>query len=175
MKSLNRRINDQRGISIMEMMIVVVMIGLLASLAVPSFVEQMPRLETKSQVRELVGKLREARSLAVARKGPAGVCFDGSANTWTVFLDNNPQNAVHNTGDSVIATGSLGSRVVMTSNSFSNHDVIFNPDGSCLESGIVWLAAEDASIGYTIDVLASTGRVKLLEGYLYDSRSILTQ
>lgn len=166
--TLGRSVSDQRGISIMEMMIVVVMIGLLASLAVPSFIEQMPRLETKTQVREIVGKLREARAVAVASKGPAGVCFDGSSKTWTLFLDNNPQDGVHNTGDSVLSTGLLGERVVMAANSFSNHDVIFNSDGSCLESGNIWLAAEDASTVFTINVLASTGRVKLGEGYISD-------
>ena len=160
-----RQIRDERGFSMMEMMIVLVMIGLMASLAAPSWFEQMPRLETQAQVREVVSKLREARSLAVARKEPAGLCFDTDNGIWTLFLDNNPANNVHNTGDSVMATGSLGSRVTVSHNSFANQDVIFNPDGTAAESGAVCLNAEDNSIVYTVDVLASTGRVRMVEGY----------
>ncbi len=160
-----RQIRDERGFSMMEMMIVLVMIGLMASLAAPSWFEQMPRLETQAQVREVVSKLREARSLAVARKEPAGLCIDAGNGIWTLFLDNNPANNLHNTGDSVMATGSLGSRVSVSHNSFANQDVIFNPDGTSAESGAVCLNAEDNSVTYTVDVLASTGRVRMVEGY----------
>jgi type II secretion system protein H len=149
----------------MEMMIVLVLIGLMASLAAPSWFEQMPRLETKAQVREVVSKLREARSLAISRKEPAGLSFNGGDGTWTVFLDNNPEDNTHNTSDSAIATGALGSRVVVSHNGFDNQDVIFNPDGTALQSGAICLDAEDHSVVYTIDILASTGRVRMVEGY----------
>lgn len=165
MKTAMRLIHSQCGISIMEMMIVVVLIGLLASLAAPSFFEQLPRLESKAQVKEVLSKLREARSLAIARKEPAGVSLDGGSNVWTVFLDNGPADYVHNTGDSVMSNGQIGTRVSMSHNTFSNHDVIFNPDGSCLQSGTICLTAEDNSVSYTIDILASTGRVRMVEGY----------
>ncbi len=142
----------------MEMMIVVVLIGLMASLAAPSWLEQMPRLETRAQVREVVSKLREARSLAIARKEPAGVCFDAGKNEWKVFLDNGPANNVHNTGDSVMSSGQIGMRVTMSYNSFANTDVIFNPDGTAAQSGAICLAAEDNSVTYTIDVLEGACR-----------------
>lgn len=165
MKTAIRMIHSQRGISIMEMMIVVVLIGLLASLAAPSFFEQLPRLESKAQVKEVLSKLREARSLAIARKEPAGVCLDGGNNAWTVFLDNGPCDNAHNSGDSVMSNGQIGTRVSMSHNTFSNHDIIFKPDGSCLQSGTICLTAEDNSVSYTIDILASTGRVRMVEGY----------
>ncbi len=130
MRAALRSIHNEHGFSMMEMMIVVVLIGLMASLAAPSFFEQMPRLESQAQVKEVVSKLREARSLAIARKEPAGVCFDGGNNVWTVFLDNGPADNVHNTGDSVVTNGQIGMRVSMSYNSFTNADVIFNPRGS---------------------------------------------
>lgn len=162
--------NNERGISMMEMMIVLVLIGIMASLAAPSFFEQMPRLEAQAQVKEVVAKLREARSLAIARKEPVGVCFDGANDKWTVFCDNGPQDNLHNTGDSVMSTGQIGMRVAMSHNSFSNHDVLFNPDGSCYQSGKICLTAQDNSTSYTVDILASTGRVKLVEGYYPDGQ-----
>ncbi len=165
MKEIVSQIKGERGFSMMEMMIVLVLIGLMASLAAPSWFEQMPRLEAQAQVKEVVSKLREARSLAISRKEPVGVCFDGGNDKWTVFLDNNPADNVHNSGDSVMSYGKIGMRVVMSHNSFSNHDVLFNPDGTCYQSGTICLSAEDNSISYTIDILASTGRVKMVEGY----------
>ena len=159
-----KQIRDNRGFSMMEMMIVLVVIGLLASLAAPSLIQQMPRLETKTQIKQVLSKLREARSLAISRNAPAGVCFDASASTWKVFLDNNPANNLLNSGDSVTTSGKLGTRLTVAYNSFSNQGVIFNSDGSCYMSGAVWLTAVDNSVTYTIDVLASTGRVRLREG-----------
>lgn len=165
MKAALQTIRDERGFSMMEMMIVLVLIGLMASLAAPSWFEQMPRLEAQAQVKEVVSKLREARSLAIARKEPMGVCFDGGNNLWTVFCDDGPADNVHNTGDSVFTTGQIGMRVSMSYNSFANHDVIFFPDGTCYQSGTICLTAEDNSLSYTVDVLASTGRVRMVEGY----------
>lgn len=165
MKSALRVIHGERGFSMMEMMIVVVLIGLMASLAAPSWFEQMPRLESQAQVKEVVSKLREARSLAIARKEPAGICFDAGSNLWTVFLDNGPCDNAYNTGDSVVSDGQIGMRVSMSYNSFTNADVLFNPDGTCFESGTICLTAADNSVSYTIDVLASTGRVRMVEGY----------
>lgn len=166
MATAMRELRDERGFSMMEMMIVLVVIGLMASLAAPSWFEQMPRLEAQAQVRDVVSKLREARSLAVARKEPAGLCIDAGNCSWTLFLDNNPANNLHNTGDSVMAAGNLGTRVSVTKNSFANHDVIFYPDGSSAQSGAICLMAEDNSITYVVDVLASTGRVRMVEGYV---------
>lgn len=164
MKSI-RLLQNERGFSMMEMMIVLVLIGLMASLAVPSWLEQMPRLETQSQVREVVSKLREARSMAIARKESAGVSFDNTNGTWKLFLDNNPADKAFGVSDSVLASGKVGMRVQLSHNSFTNQTVIYNPDGTALQSGTICLAAEDNSITYTVDVLASTGRVKMVEGY----------
>lgn len=165
MKAAWRQIRDERGFSMMEMMIVLVLIGLMASLAVPSWLEQMPRLETQAEVREVVAKMREARSLAISRKEPTGLSFNGGNGTWTVFLDNNPADNVHSSSDSAMSTGSLGTRVLVSYNGFNNQDVVFNPDGSAVQSGAVCLNAEDNSAVYTVDVLASTGRVRMVEGY----------
>ena len=165
MRAAFKVMHSERGFSMMEMMIVLVLIGLMASLAAPSWFEQMPRLESQAQVKEVVSKLREARSLAIARKEPAGVCFDGGNNVWTVFLDNGPADNMHNPGDSVMSDGQIGMRVSMSHNSFDNYDVIFNPDGTCYQSGTICLTASDNSVSYTIDVLASTGRVRMVEGY----------
>lgn len=165
MKSALYMIRSERGISMMEMMITLVIIGLMASLAAPSWFEQMPRLETQAQAKEVVSKMREARSLAIARKEPVGLCLDGGNNQWTVFCDNGPANNMHNTGDSVITSGQIGTRVTMTYNSFSNHDVIFFPDGKCNQSGSICLTATDNTLCYTVDVLESTGRIRMVEGF----------
>lgn len=164
MKPILDSLHNERGMSMMEIMIVLVLVGLMASLAVPSFIGQMPRLETQAQAKEIVSKLREARSLAIARKEPAGVCIDQANNQWTIFLDNNPSDDVHNTGDSSVVCGAIGDRLTVSFNTFSNHDVIFYPDGSCSQTGSLCLISNDYTLTYTVDVLASTGRIRLREG-----------
>lgn len=160
-----RFLRNERGMSILEMIIVVVLVGLMASLALPSWLEQMPRMETKTQVREFVSKLREARSLAIARKTTAGLACDTYKNTWTIFLDNNPADKTFNVGDSVLSTGPFGNRVAMSYNNFSNQSVLFDSDGSAIESGALCFMSSDNTLSFTVGVLAATGRVKMVEGF----------
>lgn len=163
--------NNNKGVTLLEVMIITVMIGITSTLAIPRFGQVIDKLRLKTEARDIISSLRLARSDAVSQRYQFGVHFDLRRNQYVLFKDSdNPSAFTYNMAlDSVMATKTLPQSVNFGSSSFSNNVVIFKPDGSASSSGAVELySSEDYNGSFTIDVLGSTGRVKLLSGSYYD-------
>ena len=159
---------NQRGVTLIELTIVAVLVGVLAAMAVPRWLEYLPQLRTKAAVRDAVSTLREARSLAISRKVDYGVYFDVYDGNYTLFANtNDPANPVFSDQDSVISRSDIGLDVHMNYTSFPNNCVVFDPNGAASETGTVMVNSNNYQSSYTIEVLQATGRVKLHEGYYY--------
>jgi type IV fimbrial biogenesis protein FimT len=158
---------NSKGITLLELMIVTVMIGITSTLAIPSFEQGMDKLRLKTAGRDIVSDLRLARSSAVSQRYQFGIYFDLISKQYVFFKDiANPGAFTYDLGsDSVIVTKTPPSNVNFGSCSFSNFAVIFRPDGSASTSGSIELSSsEEGSGSFTVDVLSSTGRVKLISG-----------
>jgi type IV fimbrial biogenesis protein FimT len=86
----------QRGVTVIELMIVIVITALLLALATPNLRTLLQRNVLLGQANEISGALALARSEAVSRGALAGVCLSGSATQCTdgtdfvlVFVDAN--------------------------------------------------------------------------------------
>lgn len=162
---------NQKGLTVLELTVVAVAIGVISTLAIPQFGKVMERLKLKTAGRDVISALRLARSSAVSQKDQFGVCFDYSSGQYFLFHDSaNPSSYTYDVGfDSVVMTGSLPGNVNFGSVSFPGLAVVFKPDGSASNSGQVGIYSYGESYGsLAVDVLASTGRVKLLPGYHYE-------
>lgn len=159
-----RRFGRSRGFTMIEMMIVVVVIGLIAALAVPSFLGYMPKLRVKSAARDIVSSMRLARSKAVSERRPYGVVFDMNSNSVRSFADtDNPAGMSYSSNDSTTSADTLGAEIELSSCTYNNNCVIFSATGSASTSGDLQLVTKDGSILMSINLLASTGRVRLTE------------
>ena len=157
-------LRNQRGFTMMEMMIVVVVIGIIAAMAVPSFLNYMPKLRVKSSARDIVSELRLARSKSVSERRPYGVAFDVASNSIYTFADtDNPSAQTYSTSDSLVKADTLSSDVSLNACSYNNGCVVFNSTGAASTSGDIQVVTGDGSIVMSINVLASTGRVRLTE------------
>jgi Tfp pilus assembly protein FimT len=156
--------NNNKGMTILEMMIIAAIIGITSALAIPRFGQVMGKLKLKTAGRDIVSDLRLARSNAVSQKQQFGIYFNSNSNQYILFKDkNNPGDFTYDAGsDSDMVTGTLPHNVGFSSISFPNYVVIFKPDGSASNSGSVRLYSSAGS--FTVDVLSSTGRVKLISG-----------
>lgn len=103
-----------RGFTIIEIMVVVAILGVLASLAAPSFGPVIERWRVRDAAESLQSALFYARSEAIKNGGnvtllrtPNGDgCTNATATTqwgcgWTVFVDTN-NNGVQNTGEATL-------------------------------------------------------------------------
>lgn len=79
-----RRHRAQRGFTMIELMTVLVVAGVLLSLAIPSFRELLARNRIEGVAAELSTDLQYARSEAVSRNVPVGLIAD--TNCYTVFV-----------------------------------------------------------------------------------------
>jgi len=157
-------LKSQTGFTMLEMMIIVVIIGILASLAAPSFFNWLPSMHLKTDAKANLNTLREARSLAVSNNIPYGVYFDTDANQVYLFKDtNNPDLGIYETNlDTLVgAPICLDNETVYSSCTFNNDTVVFYPNGSSSNSGQITVQNDSGSRVYNVSVLASTGRVKL--------------
>ncbi len=159
---LNR---DNRGTTLMELMIICVIISVLSAMAVPTWLDYMPKLRTKTAVRSAVSTLREARSQSISEKRRFGVYFDANGKNFVLFVDKvNPGNGTYDTGDSLVTRTEFGSNAVMESTTLTGSTVVFDMGGSASQSGTVTFTTSDAAIRYVVDVLAATGRIKMTAG-----------
>lgn len=169
---MKRRLNH-RGVTVLELTIGAVVIGIVASLAVPRFGQVMQKLKMKTAGRDVVSAMRLARSSAVSQKDQYGVYFDYETNQYLIFHDlANPASFTYDYGqDSVVARGEFSGDVSLGYVSFPAFCVVFRPNGSASNSGYLTIYSyngEEQYLGYmTIDVLGSTGRVRLTTGDYY--------
>lgn len=150
------------GFTMLEMMIIVVIIGIVAALAVPSFLSSTPRLKARTEARNVLNMMRLARSKAISEGSQYGVFVDTGNNRYFMFKDIiNPVAMSYEVGDSVV-TGpfDIPGDVIPTS-SFSDDVVVFMSTGRASESGGFTFDISDGGVQYTASVLASTGRSKL--------------
>jgi prepilin-type N-terminal cleavage/methylation domain-containing protein len=78
---------SKHGFSLVEMVIVILLIGLVASLALPRGIKTTPRQQVDRATRQLVRDLEQARMRAIAAKRRVRVRFDASKSFYTAFLD----------------------------------------------------------------------------------------
>ena len=151
------------GFTIIELMIIIVIIGIAAAMAVPSFLRTMPRLEARSAARNILNYVRLARSKAVTERSQFGVYIDAVNGQYMLFKDiiNLPQET-YNSGDSiVVGPEDIDPDITLSGSTFTNDCVVFLPTGSASETGSYTISTADSAFSYTISVLSATGRSKL--------------
>lgn len=164
-RGTRRRAEKSRlsGFTMIELMIIIVIIGIAAAMAVPSFFRSMPRLETRSTARSILNYVRLARSKAVSERCQFGVYVDVNSGRYLLFKDTiNPPQETYNEGDSVVAGPLIiDPDVILSRCTFTNDCVVFSPTGGASESGVYTVSSADSSISYTVSVLGSTGRSRM--------------
>lgn len=154
-----------RGFTLIELMVVVAVLAILATVAVPGMRDFVQQNRLAAQSNELVGSFALARSEALKRGAPVSVCrsADGASCTgnwqdgWIVFADSAAPGAAPAVDELVRVTSELSGTTALNGPAY----IRYLPSGRLEQSGTqqFTLSAADCADGDArlIQVL-STGR-----------------
>ncbi len=161
---MKARLKNDHGVSMMEMMIALVIVGLLAALAVPNMGGAIKKMKFDNDGRDMVSTLRLARSMAITLQQPVGVYFDTNDKKVLTFIDLvNAGSNTYDPGDSIVHHDSLEAPVSYFGTTFTGQTVVFQPDGTASAGGYVVAHGYLGTVtrSYTVAVTGGSGRVRL--------------
>jgi prepilin-type N-terminal cleavage/methylation domain-containing protein len=152
------RLIDRRGVTLLEMMVAVAIIGIISAFAVPSYLITLPLRRLKADAVDIANNMKYAKMQAVKRNGDVGVYFYPDKGAYCVFLDANGNNQFD--GATEVIRGDMDLRRTVSfdrggSWTVSNNRVIFSPDGSTTDASNAVLPDP-----MTMVLVNSTGEVR---------------
>jgi len=112
--------NNNKGFTLMELMVVVGILAILVSMAVPEFKRWNASQRLSASVRRIHSALQLARLEAIKEGRNVVVVFSegtGLSGTYSAFVDDDGDRAL-DTGETVIASGSLPAPITINSARF---------------------------------------------------------
>ena len=175
------KLSKNGGFTLLELMIAVAIVGILTTLALPSFREMLRQNRATGLANDLAAALNLARSEAIKRGTQATVCKSGNITAasptcstaanwqdgWLIFVDTGVAGTVDGT-DVRLKVGQPSNSVAVisadSSNTFANY-VSYLPSG--MSKGSSW---SNGSLNICVDgaersvILNTTGRVRFSKG-----------
>lgn len=159
--------SSKKGFSLIELVTVVAIIGVLASISFPLFHKWLPNMRLKDATQDLYGYMQKARLGAVKTNSDWAIVFDSSNNTYTLYSDWDADND----NEGVISLGSYRSGVkfghgdaptdvsdnafvVNEISSYPGNTVKFNSLGTG-STGYVYLDHEKNTTAFVVGSLSS--------------------
>jgi len=112
------------GFTLIEAIVIILILGILAAVAIPGFSHFGPDMRLKGAVRDLKSNMELSRLRAIRQNANVVLAFDTGNNSYSVFVDNGAGGGVandwtQNGSEVVLKTVNLPSDVTMYEVSFS--------------------------------------------------------
>jgi prepilin-type N-terminal cleavage/methylation domain-containing protein len=173
-------IKCRRGFSLTEVLVVVAIISIAAAIAVPNFINEMPRLRLAKAARHLLSDLQWTRQQAVVTNRPWRIIFDLNNNLYQI-LDSGADRAFGGADDRlvrIVALAEYGSGVQYgsgnagltwsadpASNAIDNRTTVtFSNRGMC-DPGSTFLTNDINTLAYAVTTSIAGGiRIRMYNG-----------
>ena len=155
-----------QGVSLLEVLVTLVIIGILALIAVPSYNEMIEGQRLRGAAEALASDLRWARSEAIKRSVPVRVAFTtGSAWVCSVVADANGNGTFDDDAPVKVISAADFPSVSLTSASFGGSaQTVFEPVRATASEGSVLLTASSLSARVSLSTAGGVG-ICGLRGY----------
>jgi Tfp pilus assembly protein FimT len=156
---------DQRGVSMLELMVVAAILVFLSLLMVPNFISNITTNKLKADAMDLANNLKFAKMKAVARNMDAGVHFFSDREAYCVFIDINENNQFDDTVDELLKSEiELRGGVSFdrgTDWTVEDDTIIFTPTGSVSAGAGTVVLKNNRNQKRKVIVTPVTGRVRI--------------
>jgi len=122
------------GFTLFELLTVIAIIAVISAIAIPNFINWLPKYRLGSAARNLLSAMQYARLMAVKENVNILVNFDPGNNNYRVFADYNSDND-QDTGEPTIRRGKMPGGIHITGTNFANDLLKFNSRGLAAGSG----------------------------------------
>lgn len=123
-----------KGFTLIELMVVIIIMGLMAGLSVPAITGNLPTYRLNNDIRSVTNGLMLARSYAISSGVPYLCTFTKDASSYRIVKDENTNHAV-DVGEKTTVT-QLSRGITINSATVT---IIFSPRGNADVSGNVTL------------------------------------
>lgn len=131
--------HSERGVSLMEMLVVVAIVGVLSLVTVPNFMSMYQGQRMKASTRTMITDVRNARQLAISGNQRTKISFKTGVNVHDYEVYREVKDRMTNTAEwKRVRFGNLGITAYIDSSSFDDFitgdggtkDVVFRPNGT---------------------------------------------
>ena len=153
---------NQRGLTLVEVAIVLAIVALASAIAIPSYVRMLPHIELKNAASEVAGVMVESRMKAIREVKDYTVAFNLATDTYSVRPEGGSAagpGANHWKRVEIYADGSDPSV-----KSFVGSDVVFRPNGTAVTAGyeaVYFRNRSPTGERYRVKVLGTTGKINV--------------
>jgi type IV fimbrial biogenesis protein FimT len=149
-----------KGFTLIELMIVIALMGIMAGVMAPSFLEWRDRSKVQGDAGNLRAAFETAKLRAIKHNTNVVVTFPDTT-SFQAFIDTN-NNGAQDAGEDTLFNRTLAPGVTITNNTFSGNDMAFNPRGMANgpnSTGTITMTSPGGE-RYSV-VVSSFGRIRM--------------
>jgi prepilin-type N-terminal cleavage/methylation domain-containing protein len=143
---LKKTLKINRGYTLTELLVTLVIVGIIAAIASPSFLGLLSRYRLEGALQQLLGAINETQRLAMVRGKSCRININLSTNKITA-----------NTAGCLLSDRSLDDSITIRSNFTGSTNITFSYKGSTTRMGTIVLSSDHTDLQKCFVIALGTG------------------